>query len=381
MTPPQPTAHTPHPTLGILGGGQLAQMLALAALPLGVRVVVLEPDPHAPARLCAEHLHAPYTDPAGLARLAECSAVTLEFENVPTEALAALAGRVPVRPGAALLERTKHRAREKEALRAAGVQTAPFVIIESAADLQGALAAVGGRGILKTSELGYDGKGQARVNSDAELSAAWAAMNGAACVLEGWVPFVREVSLGVARTAAGQVAFGPLIENVHRDGILRTSLFPATDAATLEPQARQLARACAESWGLEGLMTLEFFVLDGGELVVNEVAPRVHNSGHLTQDGGGLSQFEAQVRAVLGLPLTDWRPLHPTAMVNIVGAADAAGEPLHPDWNGIDALPGTHLHLYHKAWRAGRKLGHVNLVAADAGTLTARLAELEGLVP
>lgn len=373
-------------TLGILGGGQLAQMLALAALPLGVRVVVLEPDPHAPARLCAEHLHAPYTDAAGLARLAECSAVTLEFENVPTQALEALAGRVPVRPGAALLERTKHRAREKEALRAAGVQTAPFVVIESDADLQGALATVGGRGILKTSELGYDGKGQARVNTDVELSVAWAGMNGAACVLEGLVPFVREVSLSVARTASGAVAFGPLIENVHREGILRTSVFPATGAETLEPKARELARACAEAWALEGLMTLEFFVLDGGQvgptqLLVNEVAPRVHNSGHLTQDGGGLSQFEAQVRAVLGLPLTDWRPLHPTAMVNIVGAADGAGEPLHPDWDGIDALPGTHLHLYHKAWRAGRKLGHVNLVAATAEALAGQLAALERLIP
>ncbi|UQN07816.1 5-(carboxyamino)imidazole ribonucleotide synthase [Deinococcus sp. QL22] len=356
-------------------------MLALAALPLGVRVVVLEPDPNAPARLCAEHLHAAYTDAEGLARLAECSAVTLEFENVPTEALEALAGQIPVRPGAALLERTKHRAREKEALRAAGVQTAPFVVIESDADLQGALATVGGRGILKTSELGYDGKGQARVNTDAELSEAWAETNGAACVLEGLVAFVREVSLSVARTAAGQVAFGPLIENVHRDGILRTSVFPATGAATLEPLARELARACAEAWALEGLMTLEFFVLEGGELLVNEVAPRVHNSGHLTQDGGGLSQFEAQVRAVLGLPLTDWRPLHPTAMVNIVGRDYVEGQSLDPDWDAIDALPGTHLHLYHKTWRAGRKLGHVNLVAADAGALAARLAELEGLIP
>ncbi|THF67640.1 5-(carboxyamino)imidazole ribonucleotide synthase [Deinococcus sp. Arct2-2] len=373
-------------TLGILGGGQLAQMLALAALPLGVRVVVLEPDPNAPARLCAEHLHAAYTDAEGLARLAECSAVTLEFENVPTEALEALAGRVPVRPGAALLERTKHRAREKEALRASGVGTAPFVVIESEPDLVGALATVGGRGILKTSELGYDGKGQARVNSDAELSVAWAGMGGAACVLEGLVPFVREVSLSVARTAAGAVAFGPLIENVHRDGILRTSVFPATGAETLEPQARELARACAEAWALEGLMTLEFFVLDGGQvgstqLLVNEVAPRVHNSGHLTQDGGGLSQFEAQVRAVLGLPLADWRPLHPTAMVNIVGTDYVEGQPLHPDWDGIDALPGTHLHLYHKAWRAGRKLGHVNLVAANVEALAGQLAALERLIP
>lgn len=363
-------------TLGILGGGQLAQMLALAALPLGVRVRVLEPDPQAPARLCAEHLLAPYTDPAGLDALAECDAVTLEFENVPVEALAALDGRVPVRPGGGLLARSKHRAREKEALRAAGVQTAPFEVIESAADLEGALERVGGRGILKTSELGYDGKGQARVSTPAELAAAWADLGRVPCVLEGLVAFGGEVSLSVARTAGGELAFGPLIENVHRGGILRTSVFPAEAPEGTEARAREAARAVAEAWGLEGLLTVEFFLLPGGALLANEVAPRVHNSGHLTQDGGGLSQFGAQVRAVLGLPLADWRPLLPCAMVNVVGVQGQ-----EPDWAQIDALPGTHVHLYHKAFRAGRKLGHVNVVAPDRDTLRERVAELERLIP
>ncbi|WP_288433834.1 5-(carboxyamino)imidazole ribonucleotide synthase [uncultured Deinococcus sp.] len=363
-------------TLGILGGGQLAQMLALAALPLGVRVRVLEPDPQAPARLCAEHLLAPYTDPAGLDALAECDAVTLEFENVPVEALAALDGRVPVRPGGGLLARSKHRAREKEALRAAGVQTAPFEVIESAADLEGALERVGGRGILKTSELGYDGKGQARVSTPAELAAAWADLGRVPCVLEGLVAFGSEVSLSVARTAGGELAFGPLIENVHRGGILRTSVFPAEAPEGTEARAREAARAVAEAWGLEGLLTVEFFLLPGGALLANEVAPRVHNSGHLTQDGGGLSQFGAQVRAVLGLPLADWRPLLPCAMVNVVGVQGQ-----EPDWAQIDALPGTHVHLYHKAFRAGRKLGHVNVVAPDRDTLRKRVAELERLIP
>lgn len=366
------------PTLGILGGGQLAQMLALAALPLGVRVTVLEPDAQAPARLCATHLPAPYTDPAGLDALAACDAVTLEFENVPVEALDALRGRVPVRPGAGVLARSKHRAREKEALRAAGVQTAPFVVLESGADLTGALARVGGQGLLKTSELGYDGKGQARVTSDDALQAAWDGVGRVPCVLEGLVPFEREVSLAVARTPDGQVAFGPLVENVHRNGILRTSVFPANVPDGTEDRARDLARAVADAWALEGLITLEFFVLPGGELVVNEVAPRVHNSGHLTQDGGGVSQFEAQVRAVLGLPLADWRPLHPCAMVNDVGAADPDAT---PDWAGIDALPGTRVHRYHKARRPGRKVGHVNVVAPDPATLRERLAALEALIP
>lgn len=378
MTPdhPQATGHKPQASLGILGGGQLAQMLALAAIPLGVKVKVLEPDAQAPARLCAEHLHAPYTDAAGLDALAACDAVTLEFENVPVAALDALRGRVPVRPSAELLARSKHRAREKMALREAGAKTAPFVVIESAPELQGALRQVGGRGILKTSELGYDGKGQARVSSDFELGEAWEAFGGVPCVLEGLVGFEREVSLSVARNPSGEVAFGPLVENVHREGILRTSVYPANVPDGTEAKARAIARAVAESWGLEGLITLEFFQLAGGQLLVNEVAPRVHNSGHLTQDGGGVGQFEAQVRAVLGLPLSDWRPLHPCAMVNYVGVDGA-----EPDWAGIDALEGTHLHLYHKAHRAGRKLGHVNLVAPDIETLHARLEKLESLVP
>ncbi len=368
---------TPH--LGILGGGQLAQMLALAALPLGVRVTVLEPDAQAPARLCADHLHAAYTDAAALRALAACDAVTLEFENVPLDALAALEGRVPVRPGGALLSRSKHRAREKEALRAAGARTAPFAVIETGADLEGALAAVGGQGILKTSELGYDGKGQARVPDAAGLSAAWAGLGRVPCVLEGLVPFGREVSLAVARTADGRLASGPLIENVHRSGILRTSIYTGDEEG--EAQARELAGRVAQAWGLEGLMTLEYFQLPDGTLLVNEVAPRVHNSGHLTQDGGGVSQFEAQVRAVLGLPLADWRPLHPCAMVNVVGVAAADGTPLEPDWAAIDALPGTRIHQYHKAWRAGRKLGHVNVVAPDVQTLRGRLQQLETLIP
>lgn len=363
-------------TLGILGGGQLAQMLALAALPLGVRCVVLEPDALAPARLCAEHLHAAYTDPAALDRLAQCSAVTLEFENVPVQVTTLLSGRLPLRPAPAVLHLSKHRGREKVALEAARARTAPYRLIETRADLAGALERVGGQGILKTAELGYDGHGQTRVGSETELRAAWAELGGVPCVLEGLVAFVREVSLGVARGPDGHVSFGPLIENLHVNGILRRSVYPASSSPETQVRARSIARAVAEAWTVEGLITLEFFELPGGELMVNEVAPRVHNSGHLTQDSGGVSQFEAAVRCALGLPLQDFLPLLPCGMVNILGREDGQ----EPDWQALDRLPGTHLHLYHKASKPGRKLGHVNVVAHTREEVLAGLDAVEGIL-
>ena len=364
-------------TLGILGGGQLAQMIALAALPLGVRCVVLEPDPQAPARLCAEHLRALYTDPAGLDRLAACDAVTLEFENVPVEATALLEGRVPLRPAPAVLHLSKHRGREKAALEAAGARVAPYRTIETEADLDGALASLGSPGlsggsILKTAELGYDGKGQVRV-SEAGLWAAWDELGRVPCILEGLVPFVREVSLGVARGPGGDLSFGPLIENVHAGGILRRSVYPADSGTETAAQARTIAGAVAEAWSVVGLITLEFFELEGGELLVNEVAPRVHNSGHLTQDGSGVSQFEAAVRAALGLPLQDFLPLLPCGMVNILGWEEGN----EPDWDALDRIPGARLHLYHKANKPGRKLGHVNVVASTREEVLAGLERVE----
>lgn len=365
-------------SLGILGGGQLAQMLALAALPLGVETRVLEPDPDAPARLAAHHLQAPYTSEAALNALAQCDAVTLEFENVPIAALEALEGRVPLRPAPALLALSRHRAREKTALRALGFRTAPYVELRAelsgAHEAEAALAAVGGEGLLKTAELGYDGKGQRRVKTPEELRAALDELQ-AECVLEGLVPFVREVSLAVARRPSGEVAYGGLIENEHRGGILWRSVFPAASAPEVEARARALAGAAAEAWHLEGLVTFEFFELPDGALVVNEIAPRVHNSGHLTQDGGGISQFEAQVRAVLDLPLPDFAPRTPCAMVNVLGREGAL-----PDWREVLRLPGARLHLYHKANRAGRKLGHVNVVGGGRGEVLARAAEVERLL-
>lgn len=363
-------------TLGILGGGQLAQMLALAAVPMGIKSMVLEPDANAPARLCAKHIHAPYTDKKGLAQLAECDAITLEFENVPVEAVMQLQNKTPLRPAASLLATTKNRVREKTALQVTGALTAPFVAIDKAVDLVGALDQVGGFGILKTAELGYDGKGQIRVHSPEELKNAWQDLEQVPCVLEGFIEFEREVSLAVARNKSGEITFGPLVENVHLNGILRTSVYRAQSPIGTEELACKIAKNIAQHWQLEGLITIEFFQLPDGGLIVNEVAPRVHNSGHLTQDGGNMSQFEAQIRAVLDMPLRNWSPLFPTAMVNYVGVHGK-----ECDWKAIESLPGTRVHLYHKEWRAGRKLGHVNLVAPDQETLYERLAELQDMVP
>ena len=214
------------------------------------------------------------------------------------------------------------------------------------------------------------------MGSETELRAAWAELGGVPCVLEGLVTFVREVSLGVARGLDGHVSFGPLVENVHVNGILRRSVYPASSSPETQVRARSIARAVAEAWTVEGLITLEFFELPGGELMVNEVAPRVHNSGHLTQDSGGVSQFEAAVRCALGLPLQDFLPLLPCGMVNILGREDGQ----EPDWQALDRLPGTHLHLYHKASKPGRKLGHVNVVAHTREEVLAGLDAVEGIL-
>jgi len=261
------------------------------------------------------------------------------------------------------------------------VGVAPYRSIETPGDLPGALDAVGGHGILKTSELGYDGKGQVRVQPGDDLHAAWTALGGVPCVLEGLVPFVREVSLGVARGPDGTLSFGPLVENEHREGILRRSVFPASSSPDTALQARTLARAVAEAWNVTGFITLEFFELQDGTLLVNEVAPRVHNSGHLTQDGGGVSQFEVAVRAALGFPLQDFQPLLPCAMVNILGWPDGPGtDRQEPDWDALDRIPGTHLHLYHKSNKPGRKLGHVNVVGHTREEVLQRVQQVERLV-
>jgi 5-(carboxyamino)imidazole ribonucleotide synthase len=363
----------PGATLGILGGGQLGRMFALAARTMGYKVMVLDPDAASPAAQMADvHLQAGYSDPAALLQLGTaCAAVTTEFENVPAASLIELARYCRVSPGAAAVAIVQDRSHEKSWLADHGFATAPFAIVEDEAGLAAALAATGTPALLKVSRFGYDGKGQARVDTLDEAHAAFKAFGNQACVLEGFVKLDCEVSVVLARNDAGECRLFPVAENRHVDGILDISIVPARVPEPLAQQAREMARAAADQLGYVGVMAVEFFVVDG-RLMINEIAPRPHNSGHYTLDACVTGQFEQQVRALAGLPLGDTRLLSPVTMVNILGDRWQHGE---PHWEALLAHPATKLHLYGKqVARAGRKMGHFNVLDADPATALA-LAE------
>ena len=363
--------------LGVLGGGQLGRMFVHAAQVHGYCVTVLEPDAASPAGAAADtHLCAAYEQPAALAELAaSCAAVTTEFENVPAAALRTLAASCTVAPPAAAVEVCQHRAREKAAFVAAGVPCAPHALIDSAhaaasAASTPAIAALL-PGILKTASMGYDGKGQATVMSAAELPRAWAALGGVPCVLEQRLPLRLEISVVVARGADGAVVHLPVQQNLHRGGILAVTQVPAPDvpeatAALAITLAQQLAQALA----YVGVLCVEFFVLEDGRLVANEMAPRPHNSGHYSLDACDVSQFDLQLRCLVSLPLVAPRLHSPAVMLNLLGDLwfRAEGGPATtPDWPAVLALPGVHLHLYGKSEaRRGRKMGHLTVTAASA---------------
>jgi len=358
-------------TVGILGGGQLGQMLGLAAIPLGIDCVFYDPSPEAPARTVGRHLTAAWNDLDALARFADMvEVVTFEFENVPTASLAAVAARKPVRPGLRSLELTCDRIREKEFLRDAGVPVQPFAAVSTEADLEIALATVGTHGVLKTRSLGYDGKGQRVVRGAAELAAAWDALGRSPSIYEAFVPFDREVSVVATRAANGEIAAYPVVENLHTQGILFRSIAPARVPDELARAAEGHARRVLEALGHVGTLALEMFVADG-TIVANEVAPRVHNSGHWTIHGARTSQFENHMRAVAGLPLGDTGMAEFSAMVNFVGGLPTREE--------ILAIPGASLQLYGKSPRPGRKVAHVGVVAPTRAALDERLARVEGV--
>lgn len=361
----------PATRIGVLGGGQLGQMLGLAAIPLGLECSFLDPSPDAPARLVGRHVAAPWTDRDALARFAESvDVVTFEFENVPAESLAAIAAVRPVRPGIRSLETTCDRIREKEFLRASGVPVQPFAAIANEADLDLALATVGPHGVLKTRTLGYDGKGQRVVRGAGELRPAWDALGRAPAIYEAFVPFDREISVVATRGLDGTIVAHPPVENVHERGILFRSIAPARIPAELASAALGHARRVLTALDHVGTLALEMFVADG-TIVANEIAPRVHNSGHWTIHGARTSQFENHMRAVAGLPLGDPSEAGFAAMVNLIGGLPETAE--------ILAIPGATAQLYAKAPRPGRKVGHISLVAPSAAELDARLADAERL--
>lgn len=360
------------PTVGILGGGQLARMLALAAAPMGIRTLVVDGAADACAGQVTDLVVAPWHDEAALDAFArQVDVVTFDFENVPAATAERLASQVPVFPNPRALAVAQDRLSEKTLFRECGLGTPDFVPVDTREALGDAVQQVGLPCILKTRRLGYDGKGQFRLKSHDDIEAAWAALGEAAgtvgLILEAFVPFDREVSVVAVRGRDGAFRAWPLTRNWHVDGVLSVSLAPApgiTDA--LDAAARAHAQRIAEALDYVGVFALELFVC-GTELLGNEMAPRVHNSGHWTIEGARTSQFENHIRAVLGLPLGDTGVRGPAAMLNWLGAM--------PDPAPVLSVPDGHWHDYGKEPREGRKVGHATLCAPDAGTLRHALAE------
>ena len=359
----------PPATLGVLGGGQLGRMFATAAHHLGYGVVVLDPDPGAPAGAVADHLVAAYDDETALAALAaRCAAVTTEFENPPAVALDRLAASLVVAPSARAVAIVQDRIAEKSFLAAAGVPVGPWASVREEADLQTAAAVTGYPAIVKTARLGYDGKGQRAVQTLDDLHRAHAELGGVPCVVEAALDLDAELSVVAARTGDGTFVAFPVGENRHVRGILDTTVVPARIDERLASEAVEIARSIADALDYRGVLAVELFIV-GGRLLVNEIAPRPHNSGHWTLDACRTSQFEQQVRAVCGLPLGDPALVAPAAMLNVLGDAWEHGP---PSWSDVLAVPGAKLHLYGKAQpRPGRKMGHVTVVAATVDAAVA----------
>ena len=370
--------------LGIMGGGQLGRMFCMAAHALGFRVAVLDPDEHSPAAACADwQIPTAYTDERGLSQLAQrCGAVSTEFENVPADSLEWLAARVAVAPGAAAVSIAQDRIREKEFIQAAGIAVAPYAIVRSRAELEN----VGRQlfpAILKTARLGYDGKGQVQVANGAAALQAFAAMGEPACVLEQKLDLAAELSVVIARGFDGQTVAYPVAQNVHRDGILAVSTVPAAIAPALARQVVDSTLAIADAMNYVGVLCVEFFLLRNGEVIVNEMAPRPHNSGHYSIDACVTSQFEQQARAMAGLPLGSTQLKSAAVMLNLLGDLwfddSTATQAREPDWPAVLSQANAKLHLYGKREaRRGRKMGHITVLGRTSGEALDTARQLAG---
>ncbi|HEX5483305.1 MAG TPA: 5-(carboxyamino)imidazole ribonucleotide synthase [Terriglobia bacterium] len=359
--------------IGVLGGGQLGRMMALAGYPLGFVLRFLDKTDNSPAGQVSDCVAADFNDTEALTRFAQgLDAVTYEFENIPASAAHYLSEHVPrFLPPPHALEIAQDRLRQKQFFQKLGIPAPRFYAVESRGDLERGLEFTGLPAVLKTQRWGYDGKGQTVLRQPAEIDAAWAAVGGAPTVLEGFIRFEREVSLVSVRSPAGQTAFYPLTENHHREGILRLSLAPAPEIPQdIQEQAQNYARKIFQELDYAGVLTIEFFYVEG-KLLANEMATRVHNSGHWTIEGTETSQFENHLRAIAGLPLGSTRPRGFSAMVNFIGCVPARDQVLE--------IPGVHLHLYGKKPRPGRKLGHATVCAPRFEELAPALEKLQKL--
>ncbi|MCQ4325028.1 5-(carboxyamino)imidazole ribonucleotide synthase [Stutzerimonas stutzeri] len=357
--------------IGVIGGGQLGRMLALAGTPLGMSFAFLDPAPDACAQALGEHIRADYDDKEHLRRLAdEVDLVTFEFESVPAETVAFLSQFVPVYPSAEALRIARDRWFEKSMFKDLGIPTPEFADIQSQDDLDAAVAAIGLPAVLKTRTLGYDGKGQKLLRKPVDVAGAFAELGSVPCILEGFVPFTGEVSLIAVRGRDGETCFYPLVHNTHESGILRLSV--ASSNHPLQALAEDYVGRVLEQLDYVGVLAFEFFEVDGG-LKANEIAPRVHNSGHWTIEGAECSQFENHLRAVAGLPLGSTAKLGESAMLNFIGEV--------PEVARVVAIEDCHLHHYGKAFKAGRKVGHATLRCPDRATLDRQITAVETLIP
>ena len=354
----------PGATIGVLGSGQLGRMFAIAARRMGYRVHTFSPDDDTPTGQVADlEIQSPYDDLDAVRQFARgVSVITFEFENIPTPTVEAAAQFAPVRPGGNVLYTTQHRLREKNFLRDAGFPVVPYVAVRSLDELTAALTKLGTPAVLKTAGWGYDGKGQVRINQPGEAAAAWKTVATQEAVLEAFVDFECEVSVVAARGLDGQVADFGVIGNTHVNHILDVSVAPAGVSDTVAREASRIARSVLEGLEVVGVLCVEFFLTRDGRLLINELAPRPHNSGHLTFDASATSQFEQQLRAICGLPLGSTELLRPAAMANLLGDL---WHDCVPNWQAACAFPQVKLHLYGKlAPRPGRKMGHLTALAA-----------------